>query len=75
MQVNVIYQCNSAEIILCDNRKLSPTAFGGNTLQIEVCDIVKDICDYEKLFVLCNINHSSMGIQPEYDFPVHVRSN
>lgn len=50
-------------------------AFGGNTLQIEACDIVKDICDYERLLVLCNTNHSSMGIQPEYDFPVHVRSN
>jgi len=49
--------------------------FGGNILQIKTGDIPKDICDYVRLLVLCNINHSSMGIQPEYDFPVHVRSN
>ena len=38
-------------------------------------DIAKDICDYKRLIVLCNIKHLSMGIQPEYDFLVHLRSN
>lgn len=49
--------------------------FGGNTVQIEMCDIPKDVRDYERLLVLCKIHHSNMGMQLEYDFPVHVRSN
>lgn len=62
---------------IIENFYLQPfiEVFGGNTLQIEACDIAKDICDYKRLLMLCNINHLSMSIQPEYDFPVHVRSN
>lgn len=62
---------------LTENFYLQPfiEVFFRNLFQIEVPDIAKDNCDYERLLVLCNINHLSMGIQPEYDFPVHVRSN
>lgn len=71
--------CNSVELFCAtiENFYLQPfiEVFGRNTLQIKACDIAKDIYDYERLLVLCDINHLTMGTEPEYDFLVHVRSN